>query len=495
MSADLASVETEVLIVGAGPAGLVLACELARYGVKFHLIEQRREPLIAVRGKGLQPRTLEALEDIGALARVLEGSGPYPNRGIMDGGDLQYERPFFEKREPSDSLPYPNMLMVPQWHTESALRERLVELGGDIHEGNKLVAFSQDENGVTATVEKNDGEYDINARYLVAADGGRSKVRSGLGIEFPGKVMDGPSFIFGDVEMEGLGRDVWYVWPEDQGSVRLCPIPHSETYQMVFPLRPEEDPELDEPTLAALLHDRIRQDHIKLKSAGWLAKSTPNLRIADRYQVDRIFLIGDAAHVHPPWGGQGLNTSIQDAYNLGWKLALVLQGADSSLLETFEKERQPIGKSMLEIVDGLADKKPEEQTRGRFTQQLDLHYRESPLTPSWSNALDSLQAGDRAPDAHFVGEDGQSVRLFDAFQGPHFTVLLFGDAPEPSGFNNIPIRIVKVLSEALQENEFYDIEGDALILVRPDNSIGLIDSSPGNGKLEKWFSQCAGIEF
>ena len=490
MTTSTDSLKTNALIVGAGPAGLVLACELARRGLDFHLIEQRVEPLIAVRGKGVQPRTLEVFEDLGVLPDILKAGGPYPPRRIVKGGEIVSELPFTAVNEPTEDIPYPNLLMVPQWRTEAALRARLKTLGGRVHEGAALLRFTQDESGVVATVEGPDGKYEVHAPFLLAADGGRSTVRTDLGIDFPGKVLKGPRFLFGDVEVEGLGRDAWWVWPADGARLTLCPIPHLETFQLVVALSPGEDPALNAESVAALIRDRTRRDDLRLVNASWLSISQPNLRLAERYRVGRVFLAGDAAHVHPPSGGQGLNTSIQDAYNLGWKLALVLQGHSAKLLDTYEAERRPVAAAMLELVDTLSAKSAESQSRGRQTQQLDLNYRGSPLSRDWGAESDVVRAGDRAPDARYTKADGRVTRLFEEFQGPHFTLLLFGDAPDPRSLNGWPVRVVRLQGGSGGAGKFYGIERDGSVLIRPDNYIAMLDRTASPNAVAKWFNEC-----
>jgi 2-polyprenyl-6-methoxyphenol hydroxylase-like FAD-dependent oxidoreductase len=480
------SVQTGALIVGAGPAGLVLACELARRGVDFRLIERREEQLIAVRGKGVQPRTLEIFEDLGILSEIIGVSGPYPNRRFLKGRQILSERPFNLQIEPTEDLPFPNMLMVPQWRTEAILRARLTTLGARVHGGESLRQFTQDESGIVATVDGPDGPFDVQAQFLVGTDGGRSTVRTAIGVEFPGKVLEGRRFLFGDVELEGLDRDAWFVWPQEGAHLTLCPIPHTDMFQLVVALRPDEEPALDDASIAALIHDRTGLDDLRLRSTIWHSISVPNLRLAERYRVGRVVLAGDAAHVHPPQGGQGLNTSIQDAYNLGWKLALTLQGASRTLLDSYEAERRPIARSMLDLVDDLAGKAAESQSRGRATQQLDLNYRGSPLSPAWSDMSGDLRAGDRAPDARYVATDGRDARLFEAFQGPHFTLLLFGDTPEPGNLDRSLVHTVRLPASA----NVYGVKGSASVLVRPDNYIAVVDSTGTAALVEKWFDTC-----
>ncbi|MCW2563001.1 MAG: 2-polyprenyl-6-methoxyphenol hydroxylase, partial [Mycobacterium sp.] len=207
---------------------------------------------------------------------------------------------------------------------------------------------------------------------------------------------------------------------------------------------------------------------------------TPSLRLAEAYQRGRVFIAGDAAHVHPPTGAQGLNTSVQDAYNLGWKLALVLQRlASDTLLATYEAERRPIAEAVLDISSAIARQQGGvgAQPRGRQTQQLDINYRSSVLSSHRGGPDRTLVAGDRAPDAIYVDHEGRSQRLFETFRGPHFTLLVFGAVDVRLPSSGPELRVAH-LATGEQAALTYGITAPAIVLVRPDNYIGLIDESP-----------------
>lgn len=472
--------DTDVLIVGAGPAGLVLACELARRGVDFRVVEQRGEPLKASRGKGVQPRTQEIFEDLGVLDAFQAVSGPYPPLRLMDGNKVLSERPFNEQVEATEDIPYPNMMMSPQWRTDAVLRQRLGELGGQVEYGTGLRGFVQDEAGVTAQLDVSGMPQSLRSRYLVGTDGGRSSVRTGLGLDFPGEALDQPRMLIGDVRVDGLSRDAWWMWPSAAGNVGLCPLPHVETFQLMITLAAGEEPELSEAAVASLFESRSGRADLRLHEASWLSIFTPSLRLAEAYQRGRVFIAGDAAHVHPPTGAQGLNTSVQDAYNLGWKLALVLQGlATDALLSTYEGERRPIAESVLSISNAIARQQGGMggQPRGRQTQQLDINYRTSPLSVDRGRPDRALVAGDRAPDAVYIDPEGRRRRLFEAFRGPHFTLLAFGLVDVQFPAEGPQLEVVRVPTEGPAALT-YGIADPAIVLVRPDNYIGLIEECP-----------------
>lgn len=182
----------DVLIVGAGPAGLTLACDLQRRGVSFRLIEQLNMPVIASKGKGLQPRTLEVFHDLGIIDEVLEAGGVYPPIRYYKADKVLDEKRMMEIHEPSEEVPYPNTIMLPQWKTESVLTDRLKALGGTIERGCSFESLTQTEEKVTVTLGTGGQREDITARYVVAADGGRSGVRKALGISLSGETPDLP---------------------------------------------------------------------------------------------------------------------------------------------------------------------------------------------------------------------------------------------------------------------------------------------------------------
>lgn len=479
--------DTDVLVVGAGPAGLTLGIQLARYGIPFRLIDANTAPAMASRGKGVQPRTQEIFEDLGIIDDFLAISGPYPPLRIHAADGSVSERPFNVQVAPTVDTPYPNMLMAPQWQTDAVLRGGLAAHGGRVQGGCALDRVVADDTGVTVHVVNRDVTETIRARYLVGTDGGRSAVRRALGIELRGETLDTPRMLFGDIHVDGLPSDAWARWPGKLGDVGLCPLPHVEVFQLMIPLAPGETPELTEAAAAALFRDRTGNRDLRLYDPTWLSIFTPNLRLADRYREGRVFIAGDAAHVHPPSGAQGLNTSVQDAYNLGWKLGLVLSDkADPALLETYEAERRPVGAGVLGLAASIQRAGASGgQVRGRSTQQLDLGYRDSRLSMDDGRGTREVRAGDRAPDA-LIGER----RLFDLYRGTGFTLLLFGGAavdlpPSP------PVEIVELPLDG-GAAAIYQVEEPSAILIRPDAYIGLYVSSPARTAVTDYFDATLG---
>lgn len=487
---------TDVLICGAGAAGLTLAIDLARRGVSFRLIEKMDNPFRGSRGKGIQPRTQEIFEDIGILDRIVAAGGPYPpQRRYFD--DCRYaDSDAVKHGDSTPAEPYQLPLMAPQFLTESAMRARLVELGHRPEYSCELVSFEQDLDGVTAHVAGKPGKETLRVRWLVGADGGRSLVRHTLGIGFPGKTL-GVRAIVADVVLSGLSRDVWHRFGDGDMSrqISLCPLAGTTMFQIQGPVPSDGDIDVSAKGLNALVAERTGRDDIWIQSVSWSSVYTMNARLADRYRVGRVFLVGDAAHIHPPTGGQGLNTSAQDAYNLGWKLAAVANGAPDCLLDSYEEERRPIAAAMLGLVTKLLDaQKRGEMQRGREVHQLDIGYPESSLALKRPERDGRRGAGDRAPDAPVRGAAGQSTRLFDLFRGTHWTLLGYeverGSVPPRKGLH---IHIFGATGDVFDDRghfrDAYDLTAGDWVLVRPDGYIGAIVTDADVETLEAYLAR------
>jgi 2-polyprenyl-6-methoxyphenol hydroxylase-like FAD-dependent oxidoreductase len=482
---------TEVLICGAGAAGLTLALDLARRNIAFRLIEKTAEPFAGSRGKGIQPRTQEVFEDFGILDRIVAVGGLYPPQRSYRADGTFEDSAIMESGDPTPAEPYRIPLMVPQFLTEAVLRERLAELGHRPEFGSELTAFKQRWNSIAAIVGGAKAKRTIHARYLVGCDGGRSFVRQALGIEFPGQTL-GVRAIVADLFVEGVSRDAWHRWGEGAANqISLCPLAGTEMFQLQGPIPLEGDIDLSAKGLTALLAERTGRKDLVVQSVSWASAYTMNARIAGRYREGRVFLAGDAAHIHPPTGGQGLNTGIQDAYNLGWKLAAVLRGAPDKLLASYEDERRPIAAEMLGLTTGLLDAaKTGSMRRGREVHQLDIGYPGTSLALEKPQRSGGVMAGDRAPDAPIRGAAGMPARLFELFKGPHWTLLGYGverlSAVKPRA--GLHIHAVGPRGDIMDDKghfrSAYGLSPGDWVLVRPDGYIGAIVSSENCQALE-----------
>lgn len=475
--------QLDVLICGAGAAGLTLALDLARRGVSFRLVDKIPAPFGGSRGKGIQPRTQEVFEDLGIVNRIASVGGPYPpERHYGEDGAFSAAEAVTDVATPTAAEPYGSPLMVPQFLTERVLRERLAELGHAPEYGVELTDIEQDTDGVSTVLVRDGVGTSVRFSYLVACDGGRSHVRRTLGIAFPGKTL-GVRAIVADVTLSGLDRTVWHRFNEASMArhVSVCPLAGTSLFQIQAPIPLEGDVDLSAEGLNAMIKERTGQTHIQVESVQWSSAYAMNARLADQYRVGRIFLAGDAAHTHPPTGGQGLNTSVQDAYNLGWKLAAVLAGAPGALLDSYEQERRPIAAGMLGMSTRLLEAaRNGDLRRGRETQQLDLCYDDSVLVqPRPGSPSSIITSGSRASDALLLGRAGIPVRLFELLKGPHWTLLAYGVErgmlPTWPGVNLHTIgEDAELLDSSGAFADTYGVTRGDLVLIRPDGYIGAI---------------------
>ncbi|GAA4599865.1 2-polyprenyl-6-methoxyphenol hydroxylase-like FAD-dependent oxidoreductase [Actinoplanes octamycinicus] len=444
------------VIVGAGPTGLTVARQLQRHGVPFRIFERSPQPVDGSRGKGLQPRTLEVLDDLGLIDRFRAAGDDYPEMLVHRPDGLTAAWRMDELHEPTPEVPYPNMLMLPQWQTSELLAE-----GVPVEFGVGVTALEQDADGVRVTLDS--GEV-VTARFVVGADGGRSTVRRALAVDFLGSTHEEEQMLIADVRLSGLDRSHWHVWPgEPAFRLGLCPLPGGDWWQLTAP-----------PTEASVEELVASVDpSITVTDIGWTSQWRANIRMAAHFRVGDVFLAGDAAHVHSPAGGQGLNTGIQDGYNLGWKLAV----GDDALLDTYEAERLPFAADVLGIstdlhrrhVDNDADAMRRDDP---VLRQLTLNYRGGPLTAERRAAPGLVQAGDRAPDSPL--SDGR--RVFDLLRGGHTTLLAFGFG---GALPTLPasVRAHRLAADEVSAWQAYDIHEPSLLVIRPDNYVGCATGS------------------
>ncbi|MCA1188124.1 MULTISPECIES: FAD-dependent monooxygenase [unclassified Saccharopolyspora] len=467
--------DTDVLIAGAGPTGLVLACELARRGIAFRLVDKATEHFGGSRGDGIHPRTQEVFADLGVLDDLhAAGDGGIPMRKY-EAGRLVWEGHPGEPVPATPGVPYPNAWFVPQFRTEEVLRKALAGYGGQVELGVELRALRQDDRQVTARLA--DGT-EIRARYLVGADGGRSTVRRTLGIEFRGETDETTKALIADVRLSGLGRDRALAWSRDGELASVQPLAGTDLFT-VTASRDDVEPTPD--GLGEWLN-RLSGLDLRVHEVHWNSVWRANARLAERYRDGRVLLAGDAAHVCPPTGGQGMNTGVQDAHNLGWKLAAVLRGADEALLDSYEAERYPVAEGVLRLsgrlLDLLREDDPEAHVRGPELNQLGLHYRGGPLAEERRAEPAAVRAGDRAPDAPVL-LDGAEVRLFELFAGPHWTLLDFGGTSAGLALPGLDAHAVlreprpgAVHDVHGHAHDGYGVDRPALLLVRPDGYLG-----------------------
>ncbi|WP_067829355.1 rifampin monooxygenase [Actinomadura kijaniata] len=331
----------DVIVAGGGPTGLMLASELRLHGVRVVVLERLAEPTGQSRGQGLHARSVELMDQRGLLDRFLAVSRKFQVGGLF-GGVI---KPWPDGLDTA----HPYGLAVPQPVTERLLNERALELGAEIRRGSELVGLSQDEHGVTVGLA--DGT-ELRSRYLVGCDGGRSTVRGLLGVGFPGE----PSRVetlLGEMEATEDPETIAAVVEEVRRTeLRFGAVPQGDgVYRVGVPAEGVAEDRAAAPTIEEFRR-RLRAvagTDFGVRSPRWLSRFGDATRQAERYRVGRVLLAGDAAHVHPPTGGQGLNLGVQDAFNLGWKLAAEVNGwAPEGLLDSYHTERHPVGARVLE---------------------------------------------------------------------------------------------------------------------------------------------------
>lgn len=492
---DELKADTEVLIVGAGLTGLTLACDLLRRGIHFRIIEKLVDYFPGSRGKGLTPRSLEVLDDLGLIDQLM----PYMYHPIIrqyDGSTVLKDENPHEGHAPTPNTPYGSPLWVPQFQIEHMLRQQLAAGGKYVELATELTGIEQNENMVTATVQKNGETQHIKCLYLVASDGAHSFVRKFLQVGFAGETRDAVRMLVGDVHTDALDHEHTHMWNKHpDGIVALTPFPKIDIFQFQAQVAPDFEAAPTLELFQQILQERTGMD-IKLYDPTWLSSFKVNIRMVDRSVIGRVFIAGDAAHVHSPTGGQGMNTGIQDAYNLGWKLGLVLRGTNAGLLETYQEERLPVAAAVLKMTTKLLDKfispqralPTDNSNNERF--QLSLNYRNSSLSKQATSLPLPLQAGDRAPDAPLRDGKGRHIQLFDLFRGPHFTVLFTGDIPTDEltrlkdKYGDIKLFGISQSTDCKSADCFIDADGyfasayggqqNVIYLVRPDGYIGFI---------------------
>ncbi len=478
--------EVDVLVVGAGPTGLTMACELLRRGITCRILDKAAASGMTSRAVGVQARTLEVFDRMGIIEEVLA-------RGVTGVSLNIYERDtrllhMNFRFLASDAIPYPYSILLPQHVTEELLIALLHREGGEVERLKEVTELRQEAERVVVTVHnlQDDTAFALQASWLIGCDGAHSQVRKALGLAFLGRTYD-EEVLLADVDLDWKrSHDEVYAWMHPDGQFAAMPLPknHWRLFAAVSPKEGKDAPQASLELFQHLLQERTGDSTTTIGYPIWMSNFKISRRMVASYRKGRVFLAGDAAHVHSPFSGQGLNTGVQDASNLAWKLALVIRGkASDALLDTYQQERLPIARQVLASTDQrtkiffarngavrwLRDRVVIPLLKRAFVQQrlfwavseLGINYRSSPLSQSSQGArtgrsgrkLWPRQAphpGDRAPDGRCLRHPGLSATsLFAEFRGTRSHLLLFA-GPAASGVDANLAQIARRVEERLR---------------------------------------------
>jgi 2-polyprenyl-6-methoxyphenol hydroxylase-like FAD-dependent oxidoreductase len=500
----------DVLVVGAGPSGLTLAAFLQHWGVSVRIIDRSVDRVAESRALAVQPRTLELLQALGLADHLITRGNPATQLRIHGAGRVAKAQLF--DIGVSDTR-FPFLLFVSQAETEAVLEEALTSAGCAVERGVQLVSYEQSDSGIVCSLRHPDGTLEqVRARYLGGCDGMNSTVRTAEGIEFVGARYP-QAFLLADLEVDGLEAGTVNAFLTAAGPLLFFPL-HRPASWRVIAMRPDPGGGDDRTAVLSELHsltDIASNGRLTLHDPVWTSAFRLQHRAAKQYRRGRAFLAGDAAHVHSPVGAQGMNTGMQDAANLAWKLGLVcLDRAHPSLLASYDAERRPVGEYVLRFTDrafSVATSRqpvaqlvraqvaprllplalhlrPGRTAAFRTVSQLGVRYRSSPAVQAGDGgSRRTPRPGDRLPDAPVV-IDGRSSWLQTELAAPAFHLLLCGpdrwDGGSVTGLVNRYAGVLGVarLDRAPTRGVLYTPDGVALrrlrvsdcatLLVRPD---------------------------
>jgi 2-polyprenyl-6-methoxyphenol hydroxylase-like FAD-dependent oxidoreductase len=514
--------DTDVLVVGAGPTGLMLANQLARRGMRVQIIDRHAGPSLQTRALGVQARTMEIYAKLGIVDRALELGKRGTGADIWAQGRRMARVPLSEAGQ--DATPYPFILILGQDDNERIMGDKLRDLDVSVQWNTELVGLEQKPDGVTTTLKLGDGtSQNIRVPWVAGCDGAHSAVRELSGITFPGAPYEHVFFV-ADVEMTGsmVPEEVnVYLW--SQGFHLLFPMRGKDHWRIVGILPPalRERDDIAFETVIPSLHNEAGAE-LSFKNCTWFSTYRIHHRSASRFRDRRCFLLGDAAHIHSPVGAQGMNTGLQDAYNLAWKLALVIKsGASEALLDSYEEERIPVAQRLLDTTDRafkliVADnwlagflrtkilariaafamsRKSIQRFAFRTVSQIGLHYRKSSLSKSLQGLPDTApRGGDRFPWLRLKLHSGGPVEdLYQKLDDTRFNLIVIGQ-PSPAeaalGLGGL-LSIYEIPFDTVNDAELarQHLPQSSFYLVRPDGHVGLCGTRLEPAAVKRYVSE------
>jgi 2-polyprenyl-6-methoxyphenol hydroxylase-like FAD-dependent oxidoreductase len=494
-----------VLIVGAGPTGLWLALWLTRLGVQVRIVDRAAEPGTTSRALAVHARTMEFGDQIGIARTLVDAGLEVEALNFWAGGRRAARVPI---RSIGDGLsPFPFPLVLPQDIHERLLIDRLLSLGVRVERSVTLARLDQNERRIRAVLMRNGDEEIVDAAYLAGCDGASSTVREQLGIGFPGGTYEG-RFYVADVDATGPAVDgSVHVDIEDEDFAIVFPLKAGARVRLVGLLRDrdeQQDLSLDDVRGKAIAHLQLQ-----VTSVHWFSTYRVHHRVAEQFRSGRAFLLGDAAHIHSPVGGQGMNTGIGDAVNLSWKLAAVLrQSAVESLLDTYEPERIVFARQLVATTDraftiATASGRVARVLRTivapvlapwvtRFAvlrrlifltvSQIRIHYRHSALS---AGRAGGVQGGDRLPWV----QTGPGHDNFTPLTSLTWQVHVYGEAPAPMADACAALGLALHVFVWRKEMERAGLMRGALYLIRPDGYVGLADEQADVNRLRQYLAR------
>jgi len=487
-------VNTDVLVAGAGPVGLTVAHELARRGVRVRLVDAAAGPATTSRAIATHPRTLETYDQMGVVDDIVAKAVRITAFTLFADG-----RRLVRLDADYTEIPtrFPFTLAIDQVITEGVLRDAVARHGVEVEWGARLTGFVADDDGVTVTLERADGRVEeIRAGWLVGCDGGHSTVRKQLGLPLIGESSETWLIADATVDTDLPPNSIYWIRAEG-GTLMMAPLPGERRWRMLDTV--DVDPGGTPAAIAERFSRKLTAgvgSPVRVEEPGWVSVFTAQQRMVPRMRAGRVFVAGDAAHVHSPASGQGMNTGIQEAFNLAWKLAMVIRGeAGDALLDTYSAERVPIGRdllgstknatalvalksrvaaALLPVVFGLVQRIPALRVRGQRkalgrVAGLNVGYPDGPLTRPAAPG-----PGPR-PGERVVRVDPDTARspgwaaLVAQLREPGWTLLLFGAATAPAAAGELPWLTVRALPDpdgGLAAG--LGVTGTGWLLIRPD---------------------------